>query len=80
MRLYADAIADKPGGKAREDWLKALWTLVETRRESEVRVHAMMALAKLSDAGIGSLREEDWQAWWYARNTPASNPGAGAAR
>ena len=56
-----------------------LWNQVENRRESEVRVHAMMALAALSESGIKSLREEDWQAWWYAREAARQDSGTGAA-
>ncbi len=79
-RLGRDALVDGRGGKSREDWLRAIYALVETSRESEVRVHAMMALAKLSDSGLTSLREEDWQAWWYARQDARATTDAGAAR
>jgi hypothetical protein len=35
--------------------------------DGEVRVAAMLTLSRVSGAGIASLREEDWQAWWIAR-------------
>jgi hypothetical protein len=75
-----EALAGASGEKTREDWLRVLWNLVENRRESEVRVHAMMALSVLSDSGITSLREEDWQAWWFAHEAARQNAGTGAAR
>jgi len=46
--------------------LNALMDLL-VRPETSVRVGAMRALAVVSGAGIHSLREEDWQAWWIAR-------------
>ncbi|MBL8859491.1 MAG: hypothetical protein JNL28_13360 [Planctomycetes bacterium] len=75
-RLGPEALEDKPGGKSRGDWLRALYTLVERSRDSEVRVHAMLALGRLSGSGLSSLREEDWQSWWYAR-AEKSDTGAG---
>jgi hypothetical protein len=75
-----EALARTKNEAARDEWLAALWNLVETRRESEVRVHAMLALGALSDSGIKSLREEDWQAWWYAREAARQSSGQGASR
>ena len=72
-RLGPTAVDQPSGGKSREDWLRAVYTLVERSRESEVRVHAMQALASLSGSGLKSLREEDWQSWWYARGNERSD-------
>jgi hypothetical protein len=64
-----------PGEQPRDKWLAAFYELLVRRKEEVVRVHAMIALSKLSGAGFTSLREEDWQAWWNARG-PASKNGA----
>jgi len=45
------------------------------RGEGEVRVRAMIALSVVTDAGIDSLREEDWQAWWNARDAGSDPTG-----
>lgn len=66
------------GARPREEWLAALYALLVQRPESEVRVHAMMALSRLAGAGFTSLREEDWQAWWFARGGDAASSGAGS--
>ncbi len=53
-----------------EQWREIRLTLIYDlldRPESAVRVGAMRALARVSDAGIASLREEDWQSWWLSR-------------
>lgn len=69
-----------PGAaKSREDWLAALWSIVAKRRESDVRTHAMLALGQIAVDGPNTLREEDWQAWWFARGGSAAS-GDGAAR
>ncbi len=47
----------------------AIYTLLE-RPESSVRVAAMLALDRVTDANLHSLREEDWQAWWKASRKP----------
>jgi hypothetical protein len=66
-----------PGGHTRDEWLAGLYKLVSLRPEEEVRVHAMMALSRLSGAGFASLHEEDWQEWWNAQAQSArSNSGA----
>jgi hypothetical protein len=72
-----------PGEQPRDKWLEAFYTLLTRRPEEEVHVHAMLALSKLSGAGFQSLREEDWQAWWNARDASSkgrpSKNGAGAS-
>jgi hypothetical protein len=71
--------AGAPRLRSREDWLSALYQLLPSRPESDVRVAAMRALGALSGSGLRSLREEDWQAWWYARGAPPStNQGSGS--
>jgi hypothetical protein len=71
------------GGRTRDEWLGALYALATRRPEEDVRVHAMMALSRLSGAGFASLHEEDWQEWWtgYVK-AHASEPknGGGASR
>lgn len=71
-----------PGGPAlahsREDWLESVYTIATQHPEGEMRVLAMRTLTAVSGAGIKSLREEDWYAWWTAREkeTPAAaGPG-----
>jgi hypothetical protein len=69
---------------ARTSWLGAIYQLVQGRTEGEVRVSAMLTLSRVSGASFASLREEDWQAWWLARQastsgeTPASRSGPNA--
>ena len=48
-------------------WLEWLYKLATGDSEDDLRTAAMMALSERSGAGIRSLREEDWQAWWLAR-------------
>jgi hypothetical protein len=43
----------------------AIYHLLE-RPEGSVRVAAMIALERVTNANLRSLREEDWQAWWNA--------------
>jgi hypothetical protein len=64
--------------KRRELWLSNVYGLLLTRPESEIHVSAMITLAKVSESGIKSLREEDWQAWWRARS-PAQDASQAAA-
>ncbi len=54
------------GTRTRDEWLGALYAFATRRPEEDVRVHAMMALSRLSGAGFASLHEEDWQEWWTA--------------
>lgn len=70
----------KSPGRAPDEWLGAIYALIEQRHDSEVRLHAMMALAQLSGSGIQSLREEDWQSWWLARSSSKNASASGAAR
>lgn len=67
------------GGRSRDEWLGALYALVSSGFDDDVRVHAMMALSRLSDSGFASLHEEDWQEWWTA-HTGGGRAGSGAAR
>jgi len=54
---------------AKSSWLASIYRILEGRPEGEVRVGAMLALSQVSGAPFKSLREEDWQAWWFARPT-----------
>jgi hypothetical protein len=54
------------GTRTRDEWLGALYALATRRPEEDVRVHAMIALSRLSGSGFASLHEEDWQEWWTA--------------
>src|SRR5205085_1398711 len=56
--------------RTRDEWLAAIYAQLSRRVEGDVRVHAMLALGRLSGAGFQSLREEDWQAWWNAHKAP----------
>jgi hypothetical protein len=47
----------------------AIYALLD-RPESTVRVAAMLALERVTDANLHSLREEDWQAWWKSSRKP----------
>jgi hypothetical protein len=54
----------------RESWIAAIYHLLDTRPETELHVAAMLALSRISDGALRSLREEDWQAWWARHNSP----------
>jgi hypothetical protein len=49
--------------QSRRARLAAIYDLLD-RPEGRVRTSAMRALEKVAGAGLHSLREEDWQAWW----------------
>ena len=51
---------------ARMQWLAIIVEFAVNHPIGEVRVRCMRALRTASGAGIDSLREEDWQAWWTA--------------
>jgi hypothetical protein len=51
----------------RERSIDSIYAIVVERPDSRVRVAAMLALERVSDGAVSSLREEDWQAWWQAR-------------
>ena len=61
-----------PEALERARWT-ALFRLLE-RPESQVRVAAMLALEKVTGANLDSLREEDWQSWWLARQSAPVGP------
>lgn len=69
LRAVTAAGLPEDGGRhaSRAQWLDAIYTLVAQRPEGELRVAAMLALESLTNAGVNSLREEDWQAWNEAR-------------
>jgi hypothetical protein len=62
--------------EARETWLAILYGLAVNHPDGHVRVHAMRALTAVEDPGVDSLREEDWERWWLARE---ARPGPAAA-
>jgi hypothetical protein len=70
----SDSLAPEEREKARNAWLAELVRVLETRTEGDIRVGTMLALAKVSGANMQSLREEDWHAWWAARQAGAVAP------
>lgn len=52
---------------ARDGWLDAVLTIAVQHPESHVRTRAMQVLNRVEPEGAGSLREEDWEAWWFER-------------
>ena len=59
------------------DYLASIYRVVELLRdEGHLRVKAMQALSATSGSGIVSLREEDWQAWWFARRSAGPEAGS----
>jgi len=67
-----------PGGPklkhTRDEWLESVYTVAAHHPDSEMRVCAMRTLSAISDAGIKSLREEDWYAWWTSREKDTATP------
>ncbi len=51
----------------RERWLDGIVAHAVENPDSTIRVKAMQALGRITEDGPGSLREEDWEAWWYER-------------
>ena len=49
-----------------EEWLGQIVAVAVEDYDSQVRVQAMKALARVTD-GPSSLREEDWEEWYYQR-------------
>lgn len=71
VRKYGLADKPPPGVDvtpevARRARWSSIYRLLE-KPESSVRVAAMLALEKVTNAKLHSLREEDWQAWWLAQ-------------
>jgi hypothetical protein len=64
------------------DWAGVLYGIGQGHPEGRVRARALQALEGLTGAGVASLREEDWHAWWDARASAAraatAAGGAGA--
>lgn len=52
---------------ARREWTETLLGIAVQNRESYVRARAMQVLTAALPEGPGTLREEDWEAWWFAR-------------
>ena len=50
-----------------EAWLDTLMGISVQHPESAVRARAMQVLARVTEDGPDSLREEDWEAWYLAR-------------
>jgi hypothetical protein len=62
--------------RARERWLGQLVRHAVEHPAGLVRVQAMRALSTVAPGGPGSLRSEDWEAWWFARAAPAVEAAA----
>jgi len=79
VRLFLELLAERglPGRPPeipeeefpalREGWLDAIVGHALDDPESMVRVKAMQALSAAVDDGPDTLREEDWERWWFAR-------------
>lgn len=68
---------DMPADAEPPDYLASIYRVVELLRdEGHLRVKAMQALSATSGSGIVSLREEDWQAWWFARRSAGPEAGS----
>lgn len=67
------------GDVRRERWTRSIYRLMNLHPDPAVRIAAMEALGKVSDAGFASLREEDWQAWWQKRPTTTPPPESGSS-
>jgi hypothetical protein len=61
---------------ARESWLDSLMGVAIQHPESHVRTRAMQVLTKVTLGGPNTLREEDWEAWWFERHDLDSNSEA----
>lgn len=59
-------MSDERLAAVREGWYDLLIGFAVEDLEGRVRVKAMQALTKTSD-GPGSLREEEWEEWYYTR-------------
>ncbi|HIG10263.1 MAG: hypothetical protein ABGY71_11575 [bacterium] len=50
---------------ARQRWLREILGLALQHPASHLRTRAMQVLKVVTEGGPASLREEDWEAWWY---------------
>ena len=65
--------ADAAGAQSeREGELALLYKVATVHPDEGVRVSAMATLGAVAGAGFKSLREEDWEMWWYARTQPTA--------
>jgi hypothetical protein len=71
---YAVGASPEDDQRARDQAIARLYASATHDPDDTVRVRGMEVLARVTDAGIRSLREEDWQTWWLARN--ATQAGA----
>ncbi|HUR28370.1 MAG TPA: hypothetical protein VM509_09285 [Planctomycetota bacterium] len=62
----------KAAASEREQDLARVYRVATQHSVERVRVSAMQTLGAVSGAGFTSLREEDWQSWWYSRAQPAA--------
>jgi hypothetical protein len=62
-----EEISAQDYAELRELWLQTLVEHAVENPDSTLRVKAMQVLTKVTETGPDTLREEDWQAWWYDR-------------
>ncbi len=63
----AEGLTAREYEAARESWLNGILTIAVQNSEDHLRARAMQVLGKVTEGGPQSLREEDWEAWWFAR-------------
>lgn len=64
------------GALERERWATQIYVTAVEHPDGHVRMAAMKALGKLSGRGLDSLRELEWQSWWFAEGRAAYSAGA----
>ncbi len=66
------SVTADPAQTEREGELALLYQVATQHPVERVRISAMSTLSEVSGAGFRSLREEDWQTWWFARTQPVA--------
>jgi hypothetical protein len=63
----SEALSGAEYENATEAWLDTLLSIAVQHPESAVGARAMQVLARVTEGGPDSLREEDWEAWYLER-------------
>ena len=65
-----DSISPEVAERVRQVWVDVLYSFATAHQSGIVRVNAMQTMHAVV-GGPDSLRSEDWQRWWHARQTAA---------
>lgn len=69
-----EGLSESDLAELRELWTRSILAKATNHPSSRVRVAAMRALRTISGGELGTLREEEWAAWYTARTAGADTP------